>query len=64
MSGAAVGAFIGLLVGVALSVYVARLDHRKRLAGVRVRAEYRLSLFGVPAILTLAGALVGGLIAQ
>jgi ABC-type antimicrobial peptide transport system permease subunit len=63
MSGALVGAIIGLLIGVGLSIYVARLDYQKRVAGVRTRAQYRLSLFGVPVILAVIGALIGGLIA-
>jgi hypothetical protein len=63
MSGALVGAVIGLVIGIGLSVYVARLDYNKRVAGVRTRAQYRLSLFGVPVILVVIGALVGGLIA-
>jgi ABC-type antimicrobial peptide transport system permease subunit len=63
MSGALVGAIIGLLIGVGLSIYVARLDYQKRASGVRTRAQYRLSLFGVPVILAIIGAVVGGLIA-
>jgi ABC-type antimicrobial peptide transport system permease subunit len=63
MSGAVVGAIIGLLIGVGLSIYVARLDYQKRVAGVRTQAQYRLSLFGVPIILAVIGAVIGGLIA-
>ncbi len=54
-----VGAVIGLLVGLALSFYVARLDLRKRQAGLRVQAQYRLSLILVPAILAGLGAALG-----
>jgi ABC-type antimicrobial peptide transport system permease subunit len=64
MSGAVVGAIVGLLIGIGLSIYVARLDYKKRVEGVRTQAQYRLSLFGVPIILALIGALVGGLIAH
>jgi len=60
MSGAVFGAIVGLFVGVALSIYVAGLDQRKRDAGIRTRAEYRLSLFGVPVILAVVGGLIGG----
>jgi ABC-type antimicrobial peptide transport system permease subunit len=63
VSGALVGAIIGLLIGIGLSVYVARLDYKKRVEGVRTQAQYRLSLFAVPAILAAIGALIGGLIA-
>ena len=58
------GAVIGLLVGVALSVYVARLDLRKRQAGLRVQAQYRVSLVVVPAILAGLGAAIGAGIAH
>jgi hypothetical protein len=54
-----VGAIVGLLIGVSLSVYVAILDARKRTAEIRVRASYRGSLVMVPAILAGLGALVG-----
>jgi hypothetical protein len=54
----AVGAVVGFVVGVALSVYVARLDLNKRQAGTRTRAEYRGSLFLAPALLAGSGALV------
>ena len=59
-----VGAIIGLLVGFGLSVYVARLDLRKRQAGIRVQAQYRSSLFIVPAILAGLGAALGAGIAH
>ena len=62
MSGAVIGAVVGLLIGVGLSLYVARLDYRKREAGIRTRAQYRLSLFGVPVILAVVGGLIGGLL--
>ena len=64
MNGAPVGALIGFLIGVGLSIYVALLDYRKREAGVRTRAEYRLSLLAVPLILAAVGAGLGALIAQ
>jgi hypothetical protein len=60
MTGAMFGAIVGLFAGIALSIYVARLDQRKRDAGIRTRAEYRLSLFGVPVILAVVGGLIGG----
>jgi hypothetical protein len=63
MSATAIGAILGLLVGIALSVYVARLDARKRAAGVRSRAQYQFSLIGVPVILAILGALLGAGIA-
>lgn len=59
----AVGAIIGLLIGIALSVYVAWLDYRKRQAGIRKRAEYRLSLIGVPVIGAIVGAALGAALA-
>jgi hypothetical protein len=62
VSGTAVGAIIGLLAGIALSVYVSRLDRQKRAAGLRTRREYRFSLVGVPLILAGLGALLGGII--
>ncbi len=58
------GAIVGLIVGLALSVYVARLDLRKRQAGLRTRAQYRASLVIVPAILAGLGAAVGAGIAH
>ena len=61
---AAVGAIAGLVVGIALSVYVGRLDARRRAAGERVRAEYRSSLVIVPLLLGGIGALVGALITR
>jgi ABC-type antimicrobial peptide transport system permease subunit len=64
VSGSVTGALVGLLIGVALSVYVALLDYRKRQSGTRTRAQYRLSLFGVPAILATIGALIGAAIAH
>jgi hypothetical protein len=59
-----VGAVIGLVVGLALSVYVARLDLRKRQAGLRLQAQYRLSLVIVPAMLAGLGAALGAGIAH
>jgi hypothetical protein len=53
------GALVGLLIGVVLSVYVARLDARKRADGVRARAHYRGSLVVVPTLLAGFGALLG-----
>lgn len=58
------GAVVGFLVGVALSIYVARLDLRKRQAGLRVQAQYRVSLVVVPAILAGLGAAIGAGIAH
>jgi hypothetical protein len=58
-----IGAVIGLLVGLALSVYVARVDFQKRQAGIRVQAQYRASLVVVPALLAGLGAMVGAIIA-
>ncbi len=63
MNTTAVGAIFGLLVGISLSVYVARLDAKKRASGVRTQAQYKLSLFGVPLILAGLGALLGAGIA-
>jgi len=54
-----VGAVVGLVIGVSLSVYVAVLDARKRSAEIRVRAKYRGSLVVVPAVFAGLGALVG-----
>jgi hypothetical protein len=55
----AVGALVGLAIGVALSVYVAMLDMRKRAGGARSRAQYRGSLVVVPGILAVIGGLIG-----
>ena len=52
------GALVGLLIGVGLSVYVARLDARKRADGLRSRAHYRGSLVVVPTLLAGLGALL------
>jgi hypothetical protein len=57
--GGGAGAIVGLVIGVGLSVYVALVDMRKRVAGLRVRPQYRGSLVVVPALLAGAGALVG-----
>jgi len=54
-----VGAIVGLVIGVLLSLYVAVLDARKRSAQIRVRAKYRGSLVVVPTVLAGLGALVG-----
>jgi hypothetical protein len=58
MSAVGAGALLGLLIGVALSVYVAWLDARKRSEGVRARAHYRGSLVVVPTLLAGLGALL------
>jgi len=58
-----VGAIVGLLIGAGLSIYVARLDYQKRQDGVRTRANYRGSLFVVPAIFAVIGGIVGGALA-
>jgi len=58
MSAVGAGALVGLLIGVVLSVYVARLDARKRAEGVRARAQYRGSLVVVPTLLAGLGALL------
>jgi hypothetical protein len=63
MSAVLIGAIVGLLIGIGLSVYVARLDAQKRAAGLRVRAQYKGSLVIVPLILAGLGALVGAGIA-
>ena len=63
MTGALFGAIIGALVGAGLSVYVFRRDKRLRDQGVRQQVTFRGSLVGVPIILAIIGALVGGLIA-
>jgi ABC-type antimicrobial peptide transport system permease subunit len=62
LSGAASGALLGLVIGVGLSIYVARLDLQKREEGVRTKAEYRLSLFGVPVLLAAVGGVIGGIL--
>jgi hypothetical protein len=58
MSAVGAGALVGLLIGVGLSVYVARLDARKRAEGQRARAQYRGSLVVVPTLLAGLGALL------
>ena len=58
------GAIVGLVMGVALSLYVAVVDARKRAAHIRVRAHYRGSLVMVPGILAGLGALIGAGIAH
>jgi hypothetical protein len=63
MSATAIGAILGLIVGISLSVYVARLDAKKRAAGARSRPHYQFSLIGVPLILAGLGALLGAGIA-
>ena len=63
MSAAAIGALLGLLIGVVLSIYVARVDAQKRRAEVRVRVQYKGSLVVVPLILVGVGALIGAGIA-
>jgi ABC-type antimicrobial peptide transport system permease subunit len=57
--GAVVGVIVGLLTGLGLSFYVARLDYQKRRQGLRTRAEYRGSLFVVPAIFAIVGGVLG-----
>jgi len=59
MGAGAIGALIGLAIGVCLSVYVAMLDMRKRTDGARSRAEYRGSLVVVPGLLAVLGMVVG-----
>jgi len=62
MSAVGAGALVGLLIGIGLSVYVARLDARKRAEGVRTRARYRGSLVVVPTLLAgLGGLLAAGI---
>lgn len=58
-----IGAIVGLLIGIGLSVYVARIDAQKRAAGLRVRTQYKGSLVIVPLILAGLGALIGAGIA-
>jgi hypothetical protein len=59
MGAGAIGALIGLAIGVCLSVYVAMVDMRKRTDGARSRAEYRGSLVVVPGLLAALGLVVG-----
>jgi len=59
-----IGAVVGLVIGIALSVYVGRLDLRKRQDGTRVRPEYRGSLFVVPLLFCAFGALLGTLVSN
>jgi hypothetical protein len=63
ISAPAVGAVIGLLIGIGLSVYVFRLDRQKQASGARSRTEYRGSLVVVPLLLAGIGALGGLLLA-
>jgi len=58
MSAVGAGALVGLLIGLGLSVYVARLDAHKRAEGQRARAQYRGSLVVVPSLLAGIGALL------
>ena len=58
------GAAVGLLIGISLSVYVWRLDSRKRREGTRTRAEYRGSLVLAPILLAGLGALIAAGIAH
>jgi hypothetical protein len=64
MSAVGAGALVGLLIGVAFSVYVAIVDARKRAEGVRSRASYRGSLVVVPALLAGVGALLAAGVAH
>jgi hypothetical protein len=64
VNGGLAGALLGLVIGIALSAYVAMLDYRKRQEGVRTRAEYRLSLLVVPLILAAVGGAIGAAIAH
>ena len=59
MGAGAIGALIGLAIGVCLSVYVAVLDMRKRTEGARSRAHYRGSLVVVPGLFAVLGGVVG-----
>lgn len=61
--GVVVGAIVGLLIGVGLSFYVARLDYQKRQQRLRARAEYRGSLFVVPAVFAVIGGVLGAVFA-
>jgi hypothetical protein len=53
------GALIGLVIGLALSLFVGVNDARKRQDGLRSRAQYRGSLVLVPVILAGIGAVLG-----
>ena len=64
ISAVGVGALVGLLIGIGLSIYVAMVDARKRAEGLRTRASYRGSLFVVPALLAGLGALMAGGVAR
>jgi hypothetical protein len=64
MSAVGAGALVGLLIGIALSVYAAVVDSRKRAEGVRSRASYRGSLVVVPALLAGLGALLAAGVAH
>lgn len=64
MSGALVGAVIGLAVGLGLSFSVARADPRKRASGAGAGREYKSSLVIVPVLLALLGGFGGALIAH
>jgi hypothetical protein len=58
MSAVGVGALVGLVIGISLSIYVVMVDARKRAEGFRSRAQYRGSLVVVPALLAGLGALL------
>jgi hypothetical protein len=58
MSAVGVGALVGLVIGISLSIYVVMVDARKRAEGLRSRAQYRGSLVVVPALLAGLGALL------
>jgi hypothetical protein len=59
MSAPAIGALIGLVIGIGLSFYVARIDAQKRRAEMRVRVQYKGSLVIVPLVLAGIGGLIG-----